>query len=370
MSEPINWHFPRPKESKFIIDRFESGFSTSIVLFAPRKSGKTEFVMRDVIPEAKARGYYVVTVDFWDDKANPKQCIRRALESTFQSLPPKLQAKALALSSVDATISTSPSVSASSSIPAFETFQDAFRILRGVFEGGKNGKVILFLDEVQHIGTNPDYDSIAASLRTFIDKSQDWLLTIMTGSSQDGLIQTFRRTKAPFYNHASIEKYPVLNTDFVSHMLNCYALAANKMLDSKAAVEAFRKLHRSPDRFHQLVKLMVLEGITDFDQALSNHDELLINEDILQTWESIQDVDSAVLELIALIKISELPPSVYSTAAQEYLEKRTGELCNKTIIGNAMGRLKKIGWIFSPNRGEWEFESEEIFEFIKKIISC
>ena len=48
------------------MNAFATGITGALALFAPRKMGKTEFVLMDLAPEAEERGYQVAYCSFWN----------------------------------------------------------------------------------------------------------------------------------------------------------------------------------------------------------------------------------------------------------------------------------------------------------------
>lgn len=51
----IDWHFPRKDLTENVLTAYETGPSNTLTLFAPRRMGKTEFVLYDLIPAATER---------------------------------------------------------------------------------------------------------------------------------------------------------------------------------------------------------------------------------------------------------------------------------------------------------------------------
>lgn len=75
-----------------------------------------------------------------------------------------------------------------------------------------NKPVLLLLDEVQHLATSPDFYDFTAALRSFMTARSDQKVKgIFSGSSQEGLAQLFKRTKAPFFNASSQLEFPELD---------------------------------------------------------------------------------------------------------------------------------------------------------------
>ena len=65
------WHYARIVLARQVVGMFETGLSTSLVFFAPRRMGKTEFLLKDIVPAAQKKGFNVHYFSFLDsvDKA-------------------------------------------------------------------------------------------------------------------------------------------------------------------------------------------------------------------------------------------------------------------------------------------------------------
>lgn len=80
----IDWHFPRSHLAQQYMNAFDTGITGALAIFAPRRMGKTEFVLMDLAPEAEARGYRVGYCSFWNLQDNPAKSLRLTLDaSTF-----------------------------------------------------------------------------------------------------------------------------------------------------------------------------------------------------------------------------------------------------------------------------------------------
>ena len=73
------WHFHRNDDAKKYIDFFDTGISTSMTLFAPRRKGKTALLLHDIRPLAHDRGYNVIYCSFWDNKEQPSRALLSAM---------------------------------------------------------------------------------------------------------------------------------------------------------------------------------------------------------------------------------------------------------------------------------------------------
>ena len=55
MDDP--WHYARDELALRYFDQFDSGLSHAAVIFGPRRTGETEFLLKDLGPLPKRGGY-------------------------------------------------------------------------------------------------------------------------------------------------------------------------------------------------------------------------------------------------------------------------------------------------------------------------
>lgn len=65
------WHCPRPALAKRYLALLQAGPVVSTTIFAPRRTGKTVFLRKDLTPAADAAGFTVAYVDLWQTRLNP-----------------------------------------------------------------------------------------------------------------------------------------------------------------------------------------------------------------------------------------------------------------------------------------------------------
>ncbi|UUZ56788.1 hypothetical protein LP419_18295 [Massilia sp. H-1] len=92
-SETISWHYPRADLAAGYLDTLGAGLISSMVLFAPRCKGKTEFVLEDLLLMAEAAGYRTVYCSMWQNRSDPLAALLLALTNAAKprSFGEKLQ---------------------------------------------------------------------------------------------------------------------------------------------------------------------------------------------------------------------------------------------------------------------------------------
>lgn len=85
MSKDI-WHFPRAVLAQQVLSLFETGLSSALVIFAPRRMGKTEFLRKDIQPLAENKGWSVLYFSFLDTGENVQEEYVHALANFAETI--------------------------------------------------------------------------------------------------------------------------------------------------------------------------------------------------------------------------------------------------------------------------------------------
>lgn len=357
------WHYPRLDLAKQYLDSLDIGLTNSIALFAHRRSGKTEFVTHDLLPEAEKRGAITYTVDFWANDQNPSECIITGVMNTFHTLPVRKQLKGQSLKEFTASLT---GISASIGNPNISTINQAFSLMSQI-HGGDAKKVVLFLDEIQHLATEPEYSTVAAALRTFIDKNKHWLTVVFTGSSQDGLNRLFSQRKSAFYNSTSIEDFPLLGAQYVEFTIQAFNDYTNLNIAISQALRVFNEINKNPEVFSQIIKGLLFSKRDDIENFYNeNLNTYSTNADIQSRWDALTDLDSSVLGLLKALIDQDVSCGLYSVKAYSIIKEEAGvDMVTKSTVQYSIDKLRKAGWIYSTGRGQWSFEDEADLAFIR-----
>src|SRR3990167_7787003 len=80
------WHFPRTALAQQVLGMFETGLSSALVFFAPRRMGKTEFLRKDVRPLADKKHWSTFYFSFLDIGEQVQQEFTSALASFAEDI--------------------------------------------------------------------------------------------------------------------------------------------------------------------------------------------------------------------------------------------------------------------------------------------
>lgn len=369
MTSPITdrLHFPRTQLAKLIINSFEAGLQHATTIFAPRRKGKTTFVMRDLIPLAQERGFLVATADLWLDRENPEGVIARALQeaifgtgivrrSLMRFMRPGPQVRSVrAGASVEGA-----SVEAEF---AHEQGQDLHELFLRFRQLGK-GRALLIIDEVQHLATRKDFENLAATLRTLLQGAQGEVFALFTGSSQDGLAKMFRRSKAPFYRFSSDVAFPELGRDFVTHLGRTFHEVTGRAWEEDQAFELYVARGQMPMYLRELYGLCIGQNMTVAEADKVAWRSLLDEGQFEALIQDLPALDQAVL--VGILCGRSLFSSEFCESLADELPSRTAPTPQQVQV--ALNRLRRRDLVANTDRGTWEIEDGAVESYLRRLL--
>jgi uncharacterized protein len=293
---PDPWHFARDELAGKVLATLDSGVVNAITLFAPRRMGKTQFAVTDLAPLAARQGWIVAYCNLWSDKPNPAGVLVAALDAAEEPFRPgKKSAKVgvsanlgIVTANAEATQEISPKAAPSQISEAFA------RVAGAIARKAKGRRLLLIVDEVQHLASDPRFEPAAAALRTALEQHAARVRCVFTGSSQSGLQRLFLDSKAAFFSPGGQMQLPPLGDDFVRFMVE----RANKTFRTRIAFgEAkaiFEASGRSPYFLRQVITVAMLREVSLADALNLVIEETLNEEGIARRWSALNEVDRAV----------------------------------------------------------------------------
>jgi len=341
------WHFPRDALAASVVGALDSGIVSAITLFAPRRMGKTQFVCTDLGPLAARKGWLVAYCNLWDDKPNPAGTLVATLAAAAEPFKPGRRTGKVGVSAnlgiVTASAEATEEVAARGA-PAHitEAFNEFARAAAG---HGKGRRLLLIVDEIQHLASDRKHEPAAASLRTSLERHAGRVKAVFTGSSQQGLQRLFLDTRAPFFSPGGQMELPRLGADFVAFMVE----RANRTFREKAsladAARVFEASGYSPFFLRQAITVARLRELP-LDRALDVVIEETLNEEALaRRWSRLTAVERAV----ALAVMEDKPP--FAASSLEELGRAVGKPLKSHNVQNALLRLEREGFVERAMRG-------------------
>lgn len=360
------WHFSRSELARRTLTLLAAGPARALTLFAPRRTGKTEFLIKDLGPLAEAEGHRVIYVSFWQEPLSPLAALLHALETSLEqgTFADRLKRAGRAIS---------PKLQLS--IPMVGRAEVGVDELRGKPPSDlllhlddllgrastRNKPTILLLDEVQELARSPDNHALVAALRTSLDKRTERIRTVFTGSSREDLAAMFAARQAPFFHFATPIDLPPLGEPFVNHILEAMANVSRHRPDRQEMLDAFNALHGNPYYFRALVESKLLNPGLTTPAALSDVRHRVAAEmGLPDIWLSLTPLQRAVAQ--ALLR-HDRP---FSEAARTTMAELSGEGSpSPSRVQAALRRLQRMGLVDKRNGG-WAIADPEWADWVRQ----
>jgi hypothetical protein len=345
----IDWHYPRTELAEQVLDRFSVGAATSLILFAPPRMGKTEFLLSDLLPMAAShRGYATVYVNFCDQKNDPYDSLLFGLREACLQVGRTDESKNVC-ASLYGDVATS-NEGATHNAQKLEAIQEEFEFLVS-----DDRRVLLALEEIQQLNTDKSFEPIVFALRGMIDANRQRVRVIYTGSNRTGLKRLFNNRRAPLFSSARMIGLPDLGLEYLKHMGSAFNAATGRTLDIHECTSVFNALGMVPLHFRKTIEKLALKGGRDIHLAsqeyLAENNE---NETHYRTWMQMKPIDRAVAQWVA----SGNTQGAYGQEARRFVSERLGTGDIKVhSIQNAVNRLLKIGLLASVAQGKYVIEN-------------
>jgi len=363
------WHFPRTDFAERVMRTFISGGSTALTLFAPRRTGKTQFLIHDLAPAAERRNCAVVYASFWQTADTPVATLLHAIGGALER-PGFWKRTQSALTSMKPKIRIAPmGIGGEVDLPGAakdEAPKDPLLTLDdriGQLPQTREAPVLFMLDEVQGLAA-PEHLAFVAALRTSLDKRRDTVRTIFTGSSQDGLRAMFSDRQAPFFHFGNNIDLPPLGEDFVRHMLKAHKTATTRDVPFEPAMAFFDQVDRSPYMMRNVLERMALNPDDDFETAAGRiREDLAERQGFPALWSGLGALPQAVL-----VEIVRGETALTSKAARTRLAQATGE---KSISpGRVSGALRTLArkQIIHKIGTDWALQDPEFGRYVGAVV--
>ena len=366
MNDP--WHFERREFRRSVLALLNDGPAQILTLFAPRRTGKTEFLIKDLAPLAEEAGHRVIYASFWQAPLSPLAALLHALETSLSqgrfrdrlrsaaaTFAPKLKLTGGGLEAeVDlATLARKPPC---------ELLLHLDDLLERV--AGRRGKpAILLLDEIQELARNRANAPLVAALRTSLDKRTDRLKGVFTGSSREGLMAMFSSRAAPFFHFATPIELPVLGEAFVAHLLGAFERASRRTLERSEMLFAFDRLHANPYFFRALVESLLHDPSITVENGLSRlRARIAADLDYPGIWWRLAPLQRAVAQVLASGACRPFSRS-FREALGAVLD---GSVPSAGRVQAALRRLERLG-VADTHTGEWALVDPEFAAWIREI---
>lgn len=362
------WHFARRDFTGRVLTLLVDGPGQALTLFAPRRTGKTEFLLQDLAPLAGERGHRVIYASFWQAPLSPLAVLLHAVETSLErgSFADRVRRSALALapalklSAPGSGVAAEVDLTALRGRPPDELLLHLDDLLDRVSRRGP--ATVLLLDEVQELARSRANAPLVAALRTSLDRRSARLRTVFTGSSREGLAAMFSARQAPFFHFATPIDLPALGDAFVDHMLTGFRRVSRRRLPRSPLLAAFERLHANPHYFRLLLDTLLHDPDLDVEAALARvRDRLAVDLGYPATWLALTPLQRAAARILA-----GGGARPFSQPFRDLIGKTLGEPATTPgRVQAALRRLDRLG-VADTHTGSWALVDPEFAAWIRE----
>lgn len=334
MKDPLFFH--RREYARKLINSLKDGITHAFTLFAPRRMGKTQFLLQDVLPLAEENGLNVFYFSFMDS-TNPSADFQTALYQFAQSIQTGNKAKAF-LSSISKIEIMSVGLERETNKAEIPRLSDLLTLI-----AADNRPTLLLLDEIQELARLPDTDGLIRSFRTGLDVNQNKIKAIFTGSSTNGLRAMFNDNKAPFFHFAHALDFPLLGKDFTDFLADVYQDRTGNSIDKTELYSLFERLHHTPMYMRAIIQDMILSPSASLEAAAAGRiEELGASHNEVNQWQQMKPLERAIIRDIA----TNPDASPYSSESRNRYATMLGvESISNSSTQGAIRRMERHDWI-------------------------
>jgi len=331
-------------------------------IFAPRRTGKTAFLLNDLSPAAIKAGFRVAYADLWQtDK--PALSLLRGLEEAAEPKAAAERAMALLRSPVKSVKAKASGAGVGGELEVelegrqSLTTEVALRIDELIGALSKRRPLLLMVDEAQTLARTKEGEQLARSLRTALAKHVEAARAVFTGSSRTQLAHVFSNANAPLYSAGyAVRDFPLLGHEFVAFIAQKFHASTGRHLDVDAAYEAHLQFHSRPEALVHCVWSMVLDPNLTLEAAQQREAQRQASSEAHDgVWLSLDALQQLLVRRIAV------DPNFkpFSRAALEELGIALGvDTLKATNVQRALRTLARNTVVARTPRGTWEFEDE------------
>lgn len=344
-------------------------FSSGLFLAARRRTGKSTFLRRDLIPALAAREVLPIYVDLWaDQQADPATLIMNALKLTMIELQPAYRHTLSRVGVKKIGLGSFASIDLDRiGQEGGATLADALRSISE--QSGK--RIALIVDEAQHALTSDNGINAMYALKSARDvmnnplnnERERSLILVFTGSNQDKLASLVSRKEQPFFG-ASITPFRLLGrefTDAFTRHLNAQ-LSHDGQVSPDALWTVFDTLDRRPERLREAIANVVFadrsgkpidDALIEAAQGIKRSERDGLRQDIL----ALSPLQRAVLTRLAETGQGFAP---FASASLDEYARVTGAKVSASEAQSALDGLREKEMVWRSERGVYLLEDPQI----------
>jgi hypothetical protein len=361
------WHYSRTELAEQYLGLLALGISSSLAIIAPRRKGKTLFILQDLAPLSQKKNYIPVYASLWQNINAPHEGLIAALEDAIAALDKKSTFSRLLKAKIKKTTISNELLGKmevefadNPSKPTGKELAYLDQLLSVLVEKAGKKTVLLLIDEVQHLTTSSQFDPLAHTLRTSLDKRQGKVKSIFTGSSRHYLDLLLNESKSPFYHFVEQHDFPDLNDQFIEFLRDKLAKNHQFTIAIQPLRKAFLDLDQSPYWMMKLIAQMITFKAT-VDEAL---------EYVLQLIEATEDFEGISKRLKPIDRLVFLAlcqgTSPFSKELMARIDRETDVKGVASNIQRAIKRLSEASLISQIRKDGYNIEKPGLKRYLEQ----
>jgi hypothetical protein len=342
----ISWHYNRPELAKNITQQLTSGLFNRIAYLGQRRIGKTMFLLKDLSPSLVNKKCIPVYISMWNNKNAPQKEIINKLQIAIKQLGKKSALQSLLSAEITKVKALGITAEFGKLDPVVATDDELVvigNLLRQIVKAAANKRVILLIDEIQHLITAKEFSPLQYMLRTIFDELNESIGVLYTGSSRSGIEAMFNDKDMPFFSSANQVAFPHLGDDYVSHI----NMMLNKHFDlsysTSELIQYFNSINQSAFWFDRLTQYLALNQISLKEACKSIDDMMQIERQYDSTVDALSKIQQGVLIRVSdkLSRYDDEAISLYKKIGVKNATRSQIQSAYKTLEGKRL--ITKVG---------------------------
>jgi len=360
-----SWIYRRTALAKHYIDSMGIGIMNRLALLAPRRRGKTLFLINDLAPLSEESGYYPVYANLWDNVGSPHLPVLESLRSSYATLKKRGRVTSLLMAPIkkltigNSVIKGDLHFADTAIQPTTDELSEISDLITKIANLNKKKNLLLLIDEVQHITTNDKFAPLAFTLRTAADKNSKKVKIVFTGSSRTGMNLLFNKKNAAFYNSVERIEFPNLETDFLKYCQKKLKKDYKISVSIEELEMCFDELDSSPYWFVKVLHKMILHKISLLGSLDVVRDDIIDAEGYADIYKKLKPLDKLVL-----VAIGEKSKEIFSEKSTKGFSKRLGKAIKITTVQYTVNKLVQLQLITKVGRADYLIEQPSLRSFI------
>jgi hypothetical protein len=361
------WHYPRTALADHYLNRLALGISSSFAIIAPRRKGKTLFMLQDLVPQAQKNKYLPVYASLWQNINAPHEGLITALEEALAAIDKRAILSRLLnfkiskasisndlLGKLEIELADNPEKAGSTRLAYLE------QLLNNLEAKAGNRTIILLIDEVQHLYTSKAFDPLTHSLRTMLDKRQGRVKSIFTGSSRHYMNLLLNEPQSPFYHFVEPIPFPDLDEKFIKFLRSKLANDHQITAPLAALNNAFVQFDHSPYWMMKLIVHMITEKV-------NVRKSLAYVLDLMEAAEGFEAISNNMkpIDRIVFLALSK-GDNPFSRDLMARINEETNVKGVQSNIQRAIVRLSKTNLISQIRKGEYNIEKPGLTRYLEE----